>query len=338
MRRKPTEGGPVMSKPNARRAGAALFLATLAGCTMIAVPAAAQRGQRTVDGNNVTRVEHRDGYFAERTPGHWVQFDAAGRPIGEFSETGRDLYTVTLVNRVRLLTVVLDLRARVIMSGGFFKRLKPLYAITGADSLSGGRVDSDGRDDIPWDRNGLAQVEVGPIWSQAHADRRCRDKANEIGADWTGQWHTTVNGQMSVCEMRRRFGTGTAGGGDDSSNWDPRTGGDVEVGPIWNQADANAKCSAKAREMGVEWTGSWTSRNGTSVCGMRGRATPTPTPRPSGSPTSGVTRTFEVGPIWNQADAVSKCSARARDVQGEWTGQWWTTVPNQMSVCEIRFR
>jgi hypothetical protein len=52
----------------------------------------------------------------------------------------------------------------------------------------------------------------------------------------------------------------------------------------------------------------------------------------------GVTRELEVGPIWNQRDAETKCRAKALEMRGEWTGQWRTTVQGRMSVCEIRMR
>lgn len=48
-------------------------------------------------------------------------------------------------------------------------------------------------------------VEAGPIWNQAHAQERCPEVALEWGekndreARWTGQWTTTVPGEMSVC-------------------------------------------------------------------------------------------------------------------------------------------
>ena len=44
--------------------------------------------------------------------------------------------------------------------------------------------------------------------------------------------------------------------------------------------------------------------------------------------------TVNAGPIWNQADANQKCPATCSAGYGPWTGQWWTTVPNQMSVCQ----
>ncbi|HIE02981.1 MAG TPA: hypothetical protein EYP59_22320 [Thiotrichaceae bacterium] len=41
---------------------------------------------------------------------------------------------------------------------------------------------------------------------------------------------------------------------------------------------------------------------------------------------------FDAGPIWNQADAETKCP-KTCDSQGGWNGQWWTTVEGKMSVC-----
>ncbi|MES2444275.1 MAG: mannan-binding lectin [Pseudomonadota bacterium] len=53
-------------------------------------------------------------------------------------------------------------------------------------------------------RGGTEQVEVGPIWSQSDAEGKCRNKAAETGGEWTGQWSTTIQGRMSVCEIRYR--------------------------------------------------------------------------------------------------------------------------------------
>jgi len=46
-------------------------------------------------------------------------------------------------------------------------------------------------------------------------------------------------------------------------------------------------------------------------------------------------RAVEAGPIWNQADADKKCPEIARKNNATWTGEWWTTVQGQMSVCQI---
>ncbi len=46
-------------------------------------------------------------------------------------------------------------------------------------------------------------------------------------------------------------------------------------------------------------------------------------------------RDVEVGPILNGEHARSVCTAAAARERGEWTGQWDTKVPNQMSVCQV---
>jgi mannan-binding protein len=45
--------------------------------------------------------------------------------------------------------------------------------------------------------------------------------------------------------------------------------------------------------------------------------------------------TVEVGPIFSQGDAQGKCSKAAANADAKWTGQWWTTQPGRMSVCEL---
>lgn len=56
------------------------------------------------------------------------------------------------------------------------------------------------------------------------------------------------------------------------------------------------------------------------------------------SPAWGQTRTIavEAGPIWNQADAARKCPEVAKTNGLAWDGNWRTTVPGLMSVCELR--
>lgn len=61
--------------------------------------------------------------------------------------------------------------------------------------------------------------------------------------------------------------------------------------------------------------------------------------RPGGGwGSGGFVRDVEVGPIWNQRDAEMKCRNKARDMRGEWTGNWSTTVQGRQSVCSIRFQ
>jgi hypothetical protein len=101
-------------------------------------------------------------------------------------------------------------------------------------------------------KHGTRDVEAGPLWNQMDADRKCPRVARDAGGTWTGQWHTTIPGQMSVCEVA---------GAHEGRGWiDIHKGHkvkSVEVGPIWNQMDAERKCTAAARERGGTWNGQW---------------------------------------------------------------------------------
>ena len=61
----------------------------------------------------------------------------------------------------------------------------------------------------PADEEVTIDVEAGPIWDNDHAQKRCPElleewlKANpDKGAEWTGNWTTTIFGKMSVCNFR----------------------------------------------------------------------------------------------------------------------------------------
>ncbi len=97
----------------------------------------------------------------------------------------------------------------------------------------------------------------------------------------------------------------------------------VEAGPIWNQGHADQVCPAIAASQGGTWTGHWwtTIPNEMSVCQITVAA-------PS--------RAVNAGPIWNQNHAEQVCPAIAASQGATWTGHWWTTVPSEMSVCQIR--
>lgn len=59
------------------------------------------------------------------------------------------------------------------------------------------------------------------------------------------------------------------------------------------------------------------------------------TNRPSDNRPLAGTHWVNAGPIWNRSDAAMKCPVAAYAVGGRWTGEWRTTRPGQMSVCEI---
>jgi len=98
---------------------------------------------------------------------------------------------------------------------------------------------------------------------------------------------------------------------------------DVQAGPIWNNADAQGKCPNVCGGLGARWNGQWhtTVQGQMSVCSCE-RASPS--------------RDINAGPIWNNADAQGKCPGICLGNGLSWTGQWHTTVPGQMSVCECR--
>ena len=165
-------------------------------------------------------------------------------------------------------------------------------------------------------------VEVGPIWNQSDAENKCPKAARRQGMTWSGQWKTTIPGKMSKCQLKY----GSSGSGRRM----------IEVGPIWNQADAEVKCPKAARKAGGYWTGQWrTTRQGImSECEIKpGHATGLlPEPKKN----KGAKWMVEVGPIWNQTDAELKCLRAAREAGAQWTGQWKTTRVGQMSVCELK--
>ena len=77
----------------------------------------------------------------------------------------------------------------------------------------------------PSARGASFDVEAGPIWDNDHAQRRCPEvlaawmEANPgEEAEWTGNWSTTVEGKMSVCNLRLR---------KDSSGGETQTSGGI---------------------------------------------------------------------------------------------------------------
>ncbi|UQA57521.1 mannan-binding lectin [Polyangium aurulentum] len=94
----------------------------------------------------------------------------------------------------------------------------------------------------------------------------------------------------------------------------------LEAGPIWSGYDANGKCPSTCNGVNMDWNGQWwtTVSGSMSVCQC--------SPRPPVA--------VEAGPIWSGYDANGKCPSTCSNTGRRWTGQWWTTVPGAMSVCE----
>jgi len=45
-------------------------------------------------------------------------------------------------------------------------------------------------------------IDAGPIWNDNDAKTKCPNVARARGGIWTGNWWTTVEGRMSVCEIQ----------------------------------------------------------------------------------------------------------------------------------------
>lgn len=102
---------------------------------------------------------------------------------------------------------------------------------------------------------------------------------------------------------------------------------DISTGPIWNNQDAQGKCPGVCSAAGRTWDGNWT----TTVPGTRSACSCTHDKKHDGK-----TRSFNAGPIWNNADAQTKCPAVCISHDRSWNGNWVTTQEGRMSQCECR--
>lgn len=200
---------------------AALAIATAMPGAPLANIVAAPVAQRGVDGRNVTRVFHDGpGSFEQLDSGRWVEFGDDGRLIHEFDERSRDRDRIELFDRARGVRVWIDLRTREIGGTPAFGAPRMLYRILDLDAgerTRGWRGRRGGGGNGGWNgggnngggyngggRGNVRDYEVGPIWNQRDAETKCRNKARDMRGEWTGQWSTTVQGRMSVCEIRFR--------------------------------------------------------------------------------------------------------------------------------------
>ena len=208
---------------------AALAIAFSApGAATLADSPSAPAAQRGVNGNNVTRVFHSGGGSFEHTEGgRWVEFADDGTLIHEFNEERRDASRVSLFDVARGARVWINLRTREISGAPAYGRPRLLYRIVETDAGRRGRGwrgrrgqgdggggnwggnggnwgGNGGNNGGGWGRDDIRNIEVGPIWNQNDAQGKCTNKAREMRGEWTGQWRTTVQGRMSVCEIRFR--------------------------------------------------------------------------------------------------------------------------------------
>ena len=82
-----------------------------------------------VDGRNLSRVDHEQGWF-EQSGGGWTEYGADGRARFRFEETGRDEWSVYLIDRSRNVSLALDVHRRMVTQSATGGRWVDLYPIT----------------------------------------------------------------------------------------------------------------------------------------------------------------------------------------------------------------
>lgn len=155
-------------------------------------PAAAQ-----TNGRNVQQVFFNRGSFKKIGARQWSEYDSQGRAVFNFMETNRDAWSVYLHDRSRNVQIQLDLHRKWVSYGQNGGSKSDIYKI---QSSSRQRIASPPRRPTRNTRN----VNAGPIWNQKDAETKCPAVAASQGGQWTGEWRTTVQGRMSVCEIRFR--------------------------------------------------------------------------------------------------------------------------------------
>ena len=127
----------------------------------------------------------------------------------------------------------------------------------------------------------VKEADAGPIWDQAHANRKCPIIAKNNKGQWTGNWRKVGANNMSVCQIRVDAAA-TKPVVDSQTTYVPlpkpkpaapvSNVREVFAGPIWDQAQANKKCQLIAANNKGVWTGQWrktNTQNHHSVCSVR---------------------------------------------------------------------
>lgn len=276
-----------------------------------AAPVQGGRFGRT-NGRNVALAQHSQGRFVETAPGRWGEFDASGREGFRFVETGRDEWSVYLFDQSRNVRIQIDIWRGQIRYADGNSPYSDLYVITNAAPRAGGGGGGPnwgGGDDSAYDD--VRRVEYPGGFFQ------------NVGG---GRWVETARdgSRLNFNEVRGRQGT-------------IRIYDQSRAVTIIFYFDRNTIfISDRGGPERFIYPISRVVRGGGGGGGYGGGR-----PNWGGGGGGGwnqpATRNVDAGPIWNQADAVRKCTDLARREGGEWTGQWRTTVVGRMSVCEIRF-
>lgn len=170
-------------------------------------PKPSPRAERArTNGRNVQQVYFAGGSFKKSGPGRWTEYNAQGRAIYSFTETGRDEWSVYLDDRSRNVQLQLDLHRNWVGYGQNGGAKSDLYQIQSSSREQAARTPRQPVRPAPRGPSrptgNSRDVNAGPIWNQQDAQKKCPAVAASQGGQWTGQWRTTVQGKMSVCEIR----------------------------------------------------------------------------------------------------------------------------------------
>ncbi|MGJ8669468.1 MAG: mannan-binding lectin [Oceanococcus sp.] len=143
-----------------------------------------------VTGRNVVAVTFNGGRL-EQAGSKWQEYGDHGGPRFTFQETHRDDWSVYLLDRSRGVDLQIDIHRKKVLYGENGGQKRDLYSITQAVRKSD-----------PAPQSNKRAVNAGPIWNQGDAETKCPKLAYQQGGQWTGQWWTTVQGKMSVCEIK----------------------------------------------------------------------------------------------------------------------------------------
>jgi hypothetical protein len=129
-------------------------LLALLVCPALSVPAFAaaaglQPAPETVDGSNLTRADFAEGGFEQRGE-RWVEYGPEGRTRFYFEETGRDEWSVYLIDRSRNVAIQLDVHRRMVTLSERGRRQRDLHRITD--------VMASARSGLPLGRHSLQSV------------------------------------------------------------------------------------------------------------------------------------------------------------------------------------
>jgi len=165
----------------------------------------------------------------------------------------------------------------------------------------------------------LLNINAGQIWSQTHADQRCKQLAKQNKGRWTGNWSEKTDSKPSYCQVEVLI--------PPKKNPTHKMV-NIDAGRIWSQDHANQRCNALAKINKGKWTGKFSTINHKSSCEIRVALVP-PKPKPTHKMVN-----VDAGRIWSKQHANHRCAALAKNNKGQWTGKYATK--NNRSSCEIK--